>query len=117
MSRSAESRRRWAYRLLRRCETPPPLYGSEEWLSLPEGDVRKVGAVIVAAEAWATEGEELPDRLRQELEAAQAAHKAAEDAEYVARREAHREEWRHLRVVRGVAYSQTDEFQSGGRSA
>lgn len=83
---TAESRRRWAHRMVTRCPSSVPLYGSAEWLGLPEGDVRKVAAVVRAAEAWATEGDELEALAR-------LAHKKAEDSEYVERREAHRERW------------------------
>ena len=112
-----DARRRWARRLISRCQTPPPAYGSAEWLSLPEGDGRKVAAVVIAAESWATDGDELETQLRTEVEAMRLAHKRLDDEEYAARRDAHREEWRHLKLVKGIAYADTDEFRSGGRSA
>ena len=88
------ARRRWAERMLIQAGTPVPRYGSADWLALPEGDRRKVAAVIVAAECWAREADELEDRLRVEVEFSRIAHKWAEDAEYVARRDAHRAEWK-----------------------
>lgn len=94
------TRRRWAYAMVSRCEEPPPSYGSPDWLALPEGDVQKVAAVVNAAEAWAREGDDLEDTLRAEVEALRASHKALDDGEYVTRREEHRMEWQHLRLVR-----------------
>ena len=79
--------------MLTGCPRPIPGYGSPEWLALPDGDRRKVAGVVVAAECWAREADELEDRLRLEVEALQRAHKAAEDADYCARRDAHRESW------------------------
>lgn len=88
----AEKRRAWAYALISRCQTPPPRYGSPEWLALPDGP-EKVAAVIIAAEAWALDGDHLLDNLTTELEASWRAHKAAEDREFVARREGHQRAW------------------------
>lgn len=88
------ARERWAQRMLAAAERPLPRYGSPEWLALPEGDRRKVAAVIVAAECWARESDQLEERLRVEVEFSRIAHKLIEDAEYVARRDAHRAEWK-----------------------
>lgn len=87
---NVHARRRWAYVMVSRCSEPPPAYGSAEFLALPDGDLRKVAAVIRAAENWATDGDNLEENLRVEIETARAAHKALDDAEYVARRDAHR---------------------------
>ncbi len=87
------ARRSWAYRLLRRCTEPPPVYGSVQWLTLPEGSPAKVGAVVRAAECWAQAGDNLADDLRCELDARRQADKALDDAEYVERHNAHRAEW------------------------
>ncbi|WP_328990055.1 DUF2742 domain-containing protein [Kribbella sp. NBC_01245] len=46
-----------------------PIYGSSEWAALPDDDRRKIAAVVVAAECWATDRDELSQRLRAELEA------------------------------------------------
>jgi hypothetical protein len=89
---AAEQRRRWAYRLISRCATPGPAYGSPEWLALPDGP-EKVAAVVRAAECWATEGDDLLENLRAEIELSQAALKATEDADYIASRDAHRADW------------------------
>ena len=88
-----EQRRAWAYAMVARCKTPPPAYGSRDWLALPDGSAEKVAAVVIAAESWALEGDFLEQSLRTEVEALQRAHKAAEDAEFCARRDGHREAW------------------------
>ena len=75
---AAEQRRAWAYAMVSRCQTPPPAYGSPEWLALPDGSVEKVAAVILAAEKCAID-----------LEAA----KAAEDRLWVAQGTEHRTAW------------------------
>ncbi len=109
-----DSRRRWAYLMIQRCTTPPPSYGSVEWLALPEGSPAKVAAVIIAAEAWASTGDELEAEMRIELDLAWRAHKAAEDAEYLARAQAHRDEWSHLGrrgVPSGRAFADAPEFR------
>lgn len=98
-------RSRWARRMIDAVGEPVPAYGSEEWLALPEGDRRKVAAVVVAAECWATDLDDLADRLRLEFEA----HKRAEDAAYVARWQAHRTEWSGVKPCRGIAYADMRE--------
>ena len=93
MDLCAQARARWAYRMVERCSTPPPAYGSAEWLQLPENDLRRIAAVVIAAEAWASSGDCLEETLRAQVEAERHAHKRAEDADYCARRDAHRENW------------------------
>jgi hypothetical protein len=88
-----EARRRWAYRMIQRCQEPPPTYGTREWLALPEGSPERVAAVVVAAENWAREGDDLEQNLRQEIALARAAHKKVEDEEYVQQHRGHREWW------------------------
>lgn len=87
------ARSRWAAALIAVAEKPLYEYGSPEWLALPEGSPAKIAAVVVAAESWARAGDELEDRLRAELLFASEAHKAADDAEYLARAAAHRRSW------------------------
>ncbi len=99
----ASARRRWAYSLIRRASSPVPFYGSAEWLQLPDGTPAKVAAVVVAAESWARELDDLPERLEHELDERRRAEKAAEDADYQARAAAHRRDWGHLRVVEPYA--------------
>jgi hypothetical protein len=96
-------RRRWAYTLIRRCQKPPARYGSRSWLALPEADPAKVAAVVVAAEAWARMGDELEADVHREVDEARRAHKAAEDVDYQARAEAHRENHKDLPTGRSFA--------------
>jgi hypothetical protein len=85
-------RRYWARRMIDRAKGATlPVYGDATWLTLPEGDPVKVAAVVVAAECWATDGDDIPGRLTVELASSYVATKAVEDAEYVARANAHRE--------------------------
>jgi hypothetical protein len=84
------ARRRWAYGLISRAATPAPRYGSREWLALPNDDPRKVAGCVVAAECWAVDGDDIEGRLAVDLDAARAAHKAAEDEEYADRAAEHR---------------------------
>jgi hypothetical protein len=67
-----------------------PVYGWFLWASLPEGDPRRVAAVVLAAELYAQQSDTLIDDLCREVEAARLAHKQAEDADYQARVAAHR---------------------------
>lgn len=102
---AVESRKRWARRMMEKATGTVPTYGTTEWLELPEGDVAKVAAVVRAAECWASEGDDLEESLRYEMTAARLAFKRDEDADYVARRDEHRQRWEGLpqdveRVVR-----------------
>jgi hypothetical protein len=82
----------WARRMIDKAKGAPlPAYGSATWLTLPEGDAVKVAAVVVAAESWATLGDDIPGRLTVEVAASYTAHKLAEDEDYAARAQAHRE--------------------------
>lgn len=92
------ARSRWARRMIDAAEKPLPAYGSPEWLALPDHDRRKVAAVVVAAECWATDLDNLPERIRLEAEA----HKRIEDAAYVERWQAHHAEWRDMKPCRGA---------------
>jgi len=102
---ATSQRRRWAYSLIRKAEMPPPSYGSEAWLALPDGSDDKVAAVVVAAEAWAVDGDNVEGRLRDELEDRAAAEKHVEDADYQALATEHRKRWRHLGLVRPGRYA------------
>jgi len=64
---AASRRRRWAYSLIGKAASPRPSYGSQAWLDLPEGSAEKVAAVVVAAECWAVDGDDILERLRREL--------------------------------------------------
>lgn len=59
-----------------------PAYGTAQWAELDDSDPAKLAAAIIAAECWATDLEELPARLRVELEAARAAFEAAWEARW-----------------------------------
>lgn len=83
----------WAARLICAAEKPIPRYGDPAWHRLPEGSPAKVAAVVIAAECYAREADELEDRLRAEIEMSRAAFKADEDRDYCSRRDAHRESW------------------------
>lgn len=85
----------WARRYLDTAPRPIPRYGSSEWLALPDGPV-KVASVVIAAEAWARDLDNLAENLRVELEAAWRANKAAEDDEFRERAEAWRQEWQYV---------------------
>lgn len=77
------ARREWAQRFIDRAPNPP-VFGSPAFLALPDGHPSKISSVIVAAESWARDGDELEDRLRREVLALSRANKKTEDAEYVA---------------------------------
>lgn len=79
-----KARQQWARHLIER-HPNPPTYGSPEWLALPESHPAKISAVVVAAESWAMDGDELEERLRREILALSRANKHAEDADYVVR--------------------------------
>lgn len=78
------TRQEWAAHLIQRGGTAIPVYGSPEWLTLPESHPAKIAAVVTAAESWASDGDDLDRRLRIEVLALSRANKWAEDAEYVA---------------------------------
>lgn len=86
------TRKEWCARYLSAVSGPVPPFMSPEWEALPDGP-EKVKSVVRAALCWWQDGERLAERLAAELEAAQRAEKAAEDAEYVARRDEHRAAW------------------------
>ena len=86
-----------------------PAYGSREWLALPEESPLRWCGVLLAAECWARAGDELEESSRAEVELAARAHKADEDADYLARRDAHRAEFGGMKLARG-AFVDSDEF-------
>lgn len=92
VSQSHQWRREWAYGMIARSAAPPPRYGSPEWLALPDGP-EKVASVVIAAEAWAREGEDLRERLALELGLTPQELKRLEDAAYLMTRDAHRASW------------------------
>lgn len=82
----------WAARLIE-AGRPCPRYGSEEFLALADDSPAKLASILVAAECWARDADDLEQRLWDECIAASRSHKQAEDADYCARRDAHRESW------------------------
>lgn len=93
------ARRAWARALIDRAGGQSiPRYGSVEWVQLPEAHPVKIAAVVVAAEAWATDADTLPDRLEAEVDTLARAHKRAEDTDYRQRMDAHRAEWQNSPV-------------------
>lgn len=114
---AVQARRAWAYGMVRKVPAPPPPYGSPEWLALPDGDVRKVVAVVIAAESWARDGDDLEERLRMEVEALSLAYKQREDADYAADVAAHADRWRYLsNSRRGPCYIPLKRERAGGPS-
>lgn len=87
------AREAWAARMLSGVPRPIPRFVSPEWLALAEGDRRKVAGVVVAASCYARDGDNLESNLRAELAALRQAGKESEDADYQARRDAHRAAW------------------------
>jgi hypothetical protein len=85
---------------------PVPRYGSPDWHALPYPDPRRWAAIIVAAEAWTVDGDDLPGRLRLELEADAAAEQLLFDQAFAAmaadiRRKAGRPSYAELQHRRG----------------
>lgn len=78
------ARRTWAKAMVATITDPTrlPTYGTPHWAALADDDPRKLAAAVLAAECWATDLDELPDRVRRDLDAARAAHEAAEDARW-----------------------------------
>lgn len=95
-----EQRRRWAADHLNRAQRPIARYGSAQWLALPDDHPGRFAGLILAAECWAREGDELPQRLSAELEAQRRAHKADEDRQYAAAVAEHRAYWRRANGAR-----------------
>lgn len=96
---AATKRRLWAQRLMSRAARPLPRYGSREWLALPEGHPAKIAGVVLAAECWAREADELEQRLRTELENRRRSAKTLDDAEYRQGAAEHAEYWRRQNAV------------------
>jgi hypothetical protein len=60
-------RRAWAHALIRRVPAPPPVYGGPAFLALPDGHPTKLASILVAAECWACDNDNLPERLQEEV--------------------------------------------------
>ncbi|WP_375003713.1 hypothetical protein [Aeromicrobium sp. CTD01-1L150] len=74
------------------------MYGSTEWLCLPDDHVDKIAACVVAAELHAEYYDNLDENLRREIEAGRLAHKRIDDADYTAEVEAHKTYARSLQT-------------------
>lgn len=85
-------RQRWAYGYTSRVSTPPPAYGTDEWLALPEG-AEKWAAVVIAAEALKHEEDHYLENLDVEMRHIWHVNKALEDQDFAARRDAHQREY------------------------
>jgi hypothetical protein len=86
-----DRRKAWAARFIEAASDAE--YGSPAWAELPEGPA-KWGAAMRAAECWATDGDNLAANLAAALDGRAAdLAKNAEDAVYVAQRDAWRSEW------------------------
>lgn len=83
-------RRNWARQMIERAPKPLPKYGAVAWLTLTDDNPAKVAACVAAAECWAYGADVLEDDLRREVDAAQVAFKAGEDAAYRQQSTAHR---------------------------
>jgi hypothetical protein len=97
--RASDERRRWAQSLIRRADAATPGYGSAAWLALADGDHAKIAAVVIAAECWARDGDDLADRLADEVRRGFENHKRLDDEEYRERAEAHRRTWRRENAI------------------
>jgi len=95
--------------------SPPPTYGSADWLALVEGSPEKVAGVVVAAESWARGADDLEENLRRGIEDARAAFKATEDADYAARAAEHRERYERLGQVVSLAERRRRRVEEAGR--
>lgn len=85
--------------MVRKCKGRPPLYGSAEMFTYPEGSPEWIAAVVVAAGAWAADQDNLPANLAYELEQTARGVKRLADTEYVENARAHRRQWGQLRLV------------------
>lgn len=89
------ARRAWARRYLQMASDGPlPEYGSEAWRASPPAV--QVASCVQAAEAWATDGDRLEQRVEDFSREAWQAHKRAEDAEWRAEVDEHRSRWSYL---------------------
>ncbi|MFG1909028.1 DUF2742 domain-containing protein [Kribbella sp. NPDC048928] len=63
------ARRAWAKAMVAHIthRTADPAYGSPRWAALADDDPRKLAAAVIAAECWATDTDDLPDRVRRDL--------------------------------------------------
>ncbi|TDW65616.1 DUF2742 domain-containing protein [Kribbella pratensis] len=85
---ATETRRAWAKAMVAHITDPTttpaglPAYGSPNWAALADDDPHKLAAAVIAAECWATDQDELPDRLCDELANQREAFEAAWEAHW-----------------------------------
>lgn len=110
-------RRAWASAHLQaaRAHGHIPRYGEPDWHKLSPTDPRRWAAVIIAAECWAQDGDDIPARMRRELADQRAADlelyvddmlRAEDDYARMAagiRRRANTPTWAELKQRRGEA--------------
>ncbi len=79
-----ERRKRWAAALIRKGRESGVtcVYGDDMWCRLPQDHPARIAAVVVAAECHAQDGDDLPRRLRAELDAARAAEQQREAEDF-----------------------------------
>ena len=70
-----------------------------------------MAAAVVAAEAWAQDGDDIPGRLTVEVAASYAAHKQAEDDDYADRAATHREQWSLRRPQRSFMERRREQLE------
>ncbi|MGW7684863.1 hypothetical protein ACWGID_29255 [Kribbella sp. NPDC054772] len=65
------ARRAWATAMVAHItdRTTNPAYGSPRWAALADDDPHKLAAAVIAAECWATDTDDIPNRVRRELDA------------------------------------------------
>ena len=63
---------------------PVPRYGSDAWHRLDYADPRRWAAVIMAAECWAQDGDDIAGRIRRDLAWEVEAHQRLDAAEFAA---------------------------------
>ncbi|NRQ51554.1 hypothetical protein [Aeromicrobium stalagmiti] len=90
---TAVHRKSWSRALIDKATRPIQRYGSPEWCALPLDHPNRIAAVVLAAEAWAWDWENLEANLRREVESLRTAFKQEEDAEYARSVAEHRKVW------------------------
>jgi hypothetical protein len=81
---NVDNRREWARHLIAHQTADRPVYGSPAWLALANDHPDKIAACVVAAECWATSGDDLEADLRREIANLRLGYKHGEDEAYQA---------------------------------
>lgn len=94
-------RRSWARAIVDRGTSTRPLYGSTQWLCLPDDHPDKLSAAIICAELYAEDNiDNLEANLQREIERGRQLIKAHEDATYQAEQESWSEYAKGLQSTR-----------------